>query len=143
MIKLMIRLVPVIWIFLLLGLSGCPKREQPPESAYDPELLEAARAAAKDRENDELDANQDTQLPEGPAECTRESGGCKKGYICWDSHFCKQGFSDQCSASGDKRCHKECAENKHCPNEMPYCVEKPIFSGSERGKTEKFCVEEK
>jgi hypothetical protein len=82
-------------------------------------------------------------VEEEQGECDRETGGCRKGYICWDSRFCKHGFEDQCSAAGDKRCHKKCADNGDCPEDMPFCREIPLFSGSDRGILEKFCVSTK
>jgi len=137
--------IPVILLFAAMFLlQGCPRREQPPASAYDPELLETARAVSEAREAEEQ-AAEDQQVTEqagseSPAECTRQEGGCPEGYVCWDSYYCKRGFSDQCSAAGDKRCHKRCTDDADCPPEMPRCRTKPIFSGSDRGIEEKFCV---
>jgi hypothetical protein len=134
------RLMPLVCLLFLCTLAGCPKREQPPSSAYDPELLEAAREAAADREAEERAYDEENKVEETASECTREEGGCKKGFVCWDSYYCKGGFGDQCSASGDKRCHKLCTDDGDCPEKMPHCRTLPLFSGSDRGIEEKFCV---
>ena len=124
------------------GLSGCPKRDLPPESSYDPELL----ATAKDLAAEEGDGEAAEGAGEAPAaeqgECDRERGGCPAGYLCWDSWYCKKGFDDQCSAMGDKRCHKLCEADEDCPEKMPLCRERPLFKGPDRGTLEKFCVAE-
>lgn len=127
---------------LSLWLSGCPKKEVVPESSYDPELLETAREVAG-RENEvqqDASGDPDEGVSGQPTECTRDTGGCPDGSLCWDSWYCKQGRPDQCSAQGDKRCHKRCGDDDDCPEAMPRCIEKPIFKGSDRGVLEKFCV---
>jgi hypothetical protein len=124
----------------LVFFGGCHPQEKPPASAYDPALIEAAQEAAAERKAaDEESADQESGKTT-VAECTRQEGGCKRGYICWDSYYCKLGFADQCSASGDKRCHKLCMDDGDCPQAMPHCRLMPIFSGTERGVEEKFCV---
>jgi len=142
----MTRLVFLLMVSISLIVSGCPKRDQPPASAYDQELLDSA-ARIKQQEKDEraheeaLAAQEAARAEENyEAECNRQDGGCKKGYLCWDSFYCKQGFEEQCTSSGDKMCHKKCVDNGDCPSKMPACVEKPIFHGSERGVLESFCV---
>jgi hypothetical protein len=141
----MTKSLPVIFVFFGMILCGCPHRDEVPESAYDPELVEAAKAAAEDERaaREEAEAEQAEQVEEEKGECSRETGGCKQGYICWDSWFCKHGFEDQCTMAGDKMCHKKCGDNSDCPQEMPFCREIPIFSGSDHGVLEKFCVSTK
>ena len=132
----------VLAMGLMFGVFGCPKKEQVPESSYDPELLAAAREAAA-REEQAANAGDDgsAETASGEeAECNRDTGGCPDGSLCWDSWYCKQGRPDQCSAQGDKRCHKRCSDDSDCPEAMPRCIEKPIFKGSDRGVLEKFCV---
>ncbi len=133
------------WVLLIsVATFACSNRDQPPESAYDTSTLESARALAKIRAQEDeqnLQAQREQKAKAPKPECSRLTGGCAEGHICWDSHFCKQGFDDQCSAAGDKRCHKLCSFDGDCPEKMPHCQEKPIFSGSERGKLEKFCVQ--
>jgi hypothetical protein len=126
---------------LVVGLCGCPKRDEVPKSAYDPELLETAEAikAAQQAEQQEQQREQVEQR-EKKGECSRETGGCKEDQICWDSFFCKSGAGDECSKSGDRRCHKRCLDNKDCPKNMPRCEEKPMFNGSDQGTLERFCV---
>jgi len=140
-------MVACVWAALLtvvlLISGGCHPREQPPASAYDPALLEAAREAAAERKEADEESADESFRTTAVAECTRQEGGCKHGYICWDSYYCKLGFADQCSAAGDKCCHKLCTDDADCPQDMPYCRLKPIFSGSERGVEEKFCVRER
>ena len=140
----MARILPVFIVIFTMIICGCPHRDEVPESAYDPELVEAAKAAAEAeraaREAAEEEEAEAAAAAEVKGECNRETGGCKKGYICWDSWFCKHGFEDQCSAAGDKSCHKKCADNGDCPEDMPFCREIPIFSGSDHGVLEKFCV---
>ncbi|MBW2699920.1 MAG: hypothetical protein JRF33_03790 [Deltaproteobacteria bacterium] len=126
----------------LMGLafiiSACPRREQPPKSSYDSDLMATAAELAKDQ-------SQPTELPADPpeeevkGECDRLTGGCAEGFLCWDSWYCKNA-EDTCSGMGDKKCHKLCNNHSECPKAMPRCVEKPIFRGSDRGKLEKFCV---
>jgi hypothetical protein len=108
-------------------------------------LVEAAKAAAEAEkaEREEEAQRQEEYAKEVKGECDRETGGCEKGYICWDSWFCKHGFEDQCSGAGDKMCHKKCGSNSDCPEKMPFCREIPIFSGSDHGVLEKFCVSTK
>jgi len=106
-------------------------------------LLKAAREAAAERKAADEESEVEGSQAATVAECTRQEGGCKHGYICWDSYYCKLGSADQCSAAGDKRCHKLCSDDADCPQDMPYCRLKPIFSGSERGVEEKFCVRER
>ena len=136
------RIIPVISVLFCMVVCGCPRRDQVPESAYDPELVEAAKAAAEDEKaaREAAAQEQEEETEEEQGECNRETGGCKEGYICWDSRFCKHGFEDQCSAAGDKRCHKKCSDNSDCPEDMAFCREIPIFSGSDHGVLEKFCV---
>lgn len=142
----MTRLLFCLAIVLSLVIGGCPKREQPPKSAYGDDLLESAQrvqeeqkeADAREKELQKQAAAEAEEEYEG--ECTRQAGGCKQGYICWDSYYCKQGFEDQCSGSGDKMCHRKCVDDNDCPRKMPVCTEKPIFHGTERGVLEKFCV---
>jgi hypothetical protein len=138
----MARLFLVFFVVFPLMVCGCPHRDEVPESAYDPELVEAAKAAAEDeRAAREAAASEQAEAAEEQkGECSRETGGCEKGYVCWDSWFCKNGFEGQCSAAGDKRCHKKCSTNAGCPQDMPFCREIPIFSGSDHGVLEKFCV---
>lgn len=133
-----------ITFMLALLAAACHPEPKPPETAYDPALLEAAREAARERERErqQLQQQQQQAQPVKKGECSREEGGCPPGYFCWDSYFCKQGFTDQCTASGDKRCHKLCDSDVDCPRRMPHCRAKPIFSGSERGSEVKFCVAE-
>ena len=134
---------PVWLVAVALLITGCPKRDDVPEYAYDPELLEAARAAREERERADREAEEamrQQQEQEEKGECSRETGGCRAGYICYDSYFCKGGDKDQCSASGDKMCHKKCFDDNDCPSDTPYCREIAIFHGTERGILEKFCV---
>ena len=128
----------ILFLSLSLALSACPKREQPPKNAYDPELMATAAELAKDKDKGPSDTSQG-ETAEEEGECNRTTGGCEKGYLCWDSWYCKHG-QDTCSAMGDKRCHKICIDDKDCPKDMPRCAEKPIFRGSDRGQLEKFCV---
>ena len=129
--------------FLVLLAASCHPQPKPPETAYDPALLEASREAAREQELErQQQAQQAEQVQPVKGQCSREEGGCPPGYFCWDSYFCKQGFTDQCTASGDKRCHKLCDNDADCPHRMPHCRAKPIFSGSERGSEVKFCVAE-
>lgn len=134
-------------VFLgLLGsflLSGCLRGERVPESAYDPELIETAKAIREQQEAERKAYEQakTVEKKNQKSECNRNTRGCKDGYICWDSWYCKQGFSDQCTESGDKKCHQKCSSRKDCPEEMPVCREIPVFNGSEHGVLEKFCVE--
>lgn len=132
------------WMPLVIGLAvllaGCPRRDQPPESSYDPELLETAKELAAEQDQTDQAAVSDQGEAEKKGECSRETGGCPAGYLCWDSWYCKQGRDDQCSAMGDKRCHKLCFDDGDCPRAMPLCREKPIFKGSDRGRLERFCV---
>ncbi|MBN2494743.1 MAG: hypothetical protein JXR96_09155 [Deltaproteobacteria bacterium] len=131
-------------ILLAVALSafaaGCPKRDQPPPTAYDPELLAAAQQAAEEDAAAQNDAGPSSNAAKAKPECDRERGGCAEGFLCWDSWYCKRGLEDQCSAAGDKRCHKRCETDADCPADTPRCVEKPIFNGSERGILERFCV---
>ena len=145
----MIRILPVFFVVFAMIVCGCPGRSEVPESAYDPEMIEAAKAAVE-AERAEREAEEEAAAAEAAeaaeevkGECSRETGGCKEGYVCWDSWFCKRGFEDQCSAAGDKSCHKKCADNGDCPEDMPFCREIPIFSGSDHGILEKFCVSTK
>ena len=136
----MLRFFPVV-ILLGLVLLGCRKRDKVPESAYDPEIVAAARALAQEANQGEEPTNVSSQPREKKkGDCDWETGGCQVGWICWDSWFCKGGFEDQCSATGDQRCHKQCAGDQDCPGSMPVCKEVPIFKGSDRGVLEKFCV---
>ena len=141
----MARIIPVFCLIFAVIFCGCPGRSEVPESAYDPELVEAAKAAAEAEKaaRAEEAARQEEYAKEVKGECDRETGGCEKGYICWDSWFCKHGFEDQCTAAGDKMCHKKCSDNSDCPEKMPFCREIPIFAGSEHGVLEKFCVSTK
>ena len=125
---------------LALGLAGCPKRDQPPESSYDPEIVDTAKRIVEESDRQADQADQKDAQDQVQAECSRETRGCPDDHLCWDSWYCKQGRDDQCSAIGDKRCHKRCADHSDCPKAMPRCEEKPIFKGSERGVLEKFCV---
>jgi hypothetical protein len=139
----MTRFVP--FVLLALVVAGCPKRDQPPASAYDDDLLQSADEIADDsRQAQEREAALGDETGFGnqevEGECTRETGGCKKGFLCWDSYYCRQGNKDQCTASGDKMCHKLCVDDGDCPRKMPVCTEKPIFHGTDRGVLEKFCV---
>jgi hypothetical protein len=130
-----------VWLlFLVLGLAGCPRRDQPPASAYDPELLEAAQNAAR-RHEATGSARDDPAVAPARAECDRLTGGCPEGFLCWDSWYCKLG-TDQCSSSGDKRCHKLCSRNADCPEDMPVCVARAVFRGTAEGTEERFCVAE-
>ncbi len=140
----MLRLASLLMVLagLSIGLSGCPKKEVVPESSYDPELLETAREVANEQDQVEADAAaaRTDGASEQPSECNRDTGGCPAGSLCWDSWYCKQGREDQCSAQGDKRCHKRCSDDSDCPEAMPRCIEKPIFKGTDRGVLERFCV---
>ena len=138
----------IAWLMLAaLCVCGCPKRDQVPETAYDPDLIEAARAAQEEQEQARREAERQAEFDkqrveeEEEGECSRDEGGCRGGYVCWDSYFCKSGDQDQCSQAGDKKCHKKCQYDVDCPSDMPYCREKPIFHGDERGVLEKFCVQ--
>ncbi len=132
----------ILSIAFLLGLpfviTGCPKRDQPPKSSYDPELVEVAQELSK-TDQVEDDTVQNTR-EKTKGECTSTLNNCKEGFICWDSMFCRQDNPDQCSAQGDKLCHKKCNDDSDCPESMPRCIEKPIFRHSDRGPLEKFCV---
>ncbi len=142
----MTRFFPVFFVVFGMIVCGCPHRDEVPESAYDPELVEAAKAAAEAERKAREEAEQQQEeaaAEEVKGECSRDTGGCEKGYICWDSWFCKHGFQDQCTAAGDKMCHKKCSDNSDCPEKMPFCREIPIFSGSDHGVLEKFCVSTK
>ena len=121
---------------------GCSRRSGPPETMYDQDLIDTAREVALERrmKSDAAPGEDEAQKPTG--ECNRETGGCPPGYLCWDSWFCKRGAEDQCSASGDRRCHKLCSDGDDCPRSSPLCAEKPIFKGSEEGTAEKFCISE-
>ncbi len=125
-------------VLLAVALAGCPKRDVPPDSAYDPELVDAARQAAEAKGQGGAEAPAG-EAPVARAECDRETGGCPEGFLCWDSWYCKLG-TDQCSAAGDKRCHKLCATHADCPADMPQCVARAIFRGSAEGTEERFCV---
>jgi hypothetical protein len=125
------------WLFL----AGCHHQARPPETAYDPELLKLAQEAAEEQKNQAPEpVKEEPVRTEG--ECSRDGVGCPPGYICWDSYFCKLGFTDQCSADGDRRCHKLCSDDGDCPRSEPRCVTRPIFAGSETGKEFKFCLGE-
>jgi hypothetical protein len=133
-----IVLVCALGLGVLAG--GCPKRDLPPDSAYDPEVLEAARQAARDKDADRAaDADRPGETAAAAGECNRDTGGCAEGFLCWDSWYCKLG-TDQCSASGDKRCHKLCASDADCPEDMPTCSAQAMFKGSGEGTEERFCV---
>ncbi len=122
-----------------LALAGCPKKE--PVSAYDAKLLESARAAAEEEKRYQAEmAKEYSKSQEVKGECSREQDDCEDGFLCWDSYFCKADNKDQCSAYGDKRCHKLCTTDADCPSAMPRCQEQPIFSGSEQGVLQKLCV---
>ena len=130
------------FLWITFAFAGCSKRDQPPTSAYDPKLIETAKEVSENerlaREQEEAEAAEKSKTVKG--ECSRQRGGCQDGFICWDSYFCKAGFSDQCSGSGDKMCHKKCASHDDCPKEMPTCRELPLFNSNEAGVLEKFCV---
>ena len=135
------RRMMALALLAVLG-TACRSGPQVPESAYDPELLKMAEEAAAEREREAQQLSPPPPEPEQKeGECSREEGGCPPGYLCWDSYFCRQGFADQCSADGDRRCHKLCSDDGDCPRSTPHCVTKPIFSGSEQGQEFKFCVE--
>ncbi len=125
-----------------LCVSGCLHGEKVPESAYDPDIIETAKAIQKEQEaeREAFEHAEEAERKKQTAECSRTTGGCKEGYLCWDSWYCKHGFSDQCTASGDKKCHKRCANRKNCPKEYPICREVPIYNGSDRGVLEKICT---
>jgi hypothetical protein len=130
----------------LLGLLvfACHRRDEVPKSAYDPEIVETAQKIAEnERERDRMarETNQETQQKKG--ECGRETGGCQEGFLCWDSYFCKNDFPDQCSGSGDRRCHRQCETSQDCPEKMPNCTEVPFFNGSEQGVLQKICIRPK
>jgi hypothetical protein len=133
----------VILLVLVFGLSiaGCAKNNQVPKTAYDPALLEAAQAAEQERKEEETVLEKQS-VQQQEAECSREGGGCQPGWICWDSWYCKDGFDNQCSSAGDKKCHKQCDDHQDCPESMPECKETPIFKGSDRGVLESFCIKE-
>lgn len=141
----MTRFLPVFLVVFGMSVCACPHRDEVPESAYDPDLVKAAKAAAADERaaREATAAEQAERVEEVKGECSRETGGCQKGFICWDSWFCKHGFEDQCSGAGDKRCHQKCSSDGDCPEDMPFCREIPIFSGSDHGVLEKFCVSTK
>jgi hypothetical protein len=131
--------------FLVLAmLAGCAKRQEIPQSAYDPAVLAAVEEAAQAEQErrEALAASQAEQQRRQKGECDYKKGGCPEGFVCWDSYFCKNNFSDQCKAAGDRRCHKRCREDGDCPKEMPSCQEIPLFLGTESGVLEKFCVAE-
>ena len=135
--------LPAICLAAVWLLAGCHRQPQPPPSAYDKELLDTARRIAEEnRRRDEQARQQAAEPKPQKVQCSRETGGCQPGYICWDSYFCKRGFDDQCTASGDKRCHKLCDTDEDCPRSMPKCRAKPMFSGSEEGREVTFCVEQ-
>ena len=140
------RLVLLVLISFSFIVAGCAKREQPPASAYGEDLLQSAQKIKQEQKEEDarekaLQAEEANRAEEEyESECSRKTGGCKKGYICWDSYFCKQGFGDQCTASGDRMCHKKCVDHGDCPSKMRACAEKPLFHGTERGVLEKFCV---
>ncbi|HOX45871.1 MAG TPA: hypothetical protein PK668_19880 [Myxococcota bacterium] len=131
-----IVVVCALGLGVLLG--GCPKRDLPPDSAYDPELLEYARQVAADKDRP-VDGDQPGPAAAEQAECNRETGGCAEGFLCFDSWYCKLG-TDQCSAAGDKRCHKLCSTDADCPEDMPRCAAQAMFNGSAEGTEERFCV---
>lgn len=129
-------------LFLSIWVSGCPKRSDVPESAYDPEILDTAKKAIAESKAQQPVTTEETPADNAKGECDHQSGGCKKGYVCWDSRFCKSGFTDQCAESGDKRCHRSCSQDGDCPAEMPTCRDISVFKGNEVGTLEKFCVGE-
>ena len=135
-----VRLIP--WMLILAWtVAGCPRRDQPPESSYDPKLVDTAKQIADDANQpipDQPDSSNEGAETEG--ECDRDSGGCVTGWICWDSYFCKGAGENACTAAGDKRCHKRCQQHSDCPSDTPRCKEVPIFKGSEHGVLEMFCV---
>jgi len=133
-----------LWLVCLcslgLALTACG-RPKPPPTAYDPALIDLVRDA--EAEHQDREASRPAARPTAPqaeSECTRDTSQCPVGWICWDSWFCRVGY-DQCSAAGDKRCHKTCVDTADCPGEMPVCRDVTIFKGSERGTTERICVE--
>ncbi len=130
-------------ITIVIGLSflmtGCPKRDQPPKSSYDPDLVEVAEELSEENQLEQNPEQQSTDK-QVKGECQRSLDNCKDGYVCWDSLFCRQDNPDQCSSQGDRLCHKKCNEDSDCPQDMPRCIEKPIFKHSDRGVLEKFCV---
>lgn len=127
----------------LLAAAGCAKREAPPPSAYDPELVETLeRAQAEDRERAAAAARDRADPADAQAECTWETGGCPDGSICFDSWYCRRGRPDQCGARGDQRCHPRCDSDEDCPAQWPLCRDIPMFKGSDRGQLERFCVAE-
>lgn len=132
-----------LFIAIVLGFSflvtGCPKRDQPPKSSYDPELVQVAEEMSE-RDQSGQDTEQENSDEKIKGECSNRLNNCKDGSICWDSLFCRQDNPDQCSAQGDKMCHKKCSDDSDCPEAMPKCIEKPIFKHSDRGVLEKFCV---
>jgi hypothetical protein len=135
------RILATMGLFVLLGLvvAGCPKKE--PVSAYDANLLKSARAAAEEEKRYRAEmAKEYSNVQEAKGECSREQDDCEDGYLCWDSSFCKAGNKDQCSAYGDKRCHKLCATDTDCPSATPRCQEQPMFNGSEQGILQKLCM---
>jgi hypothetical protein len=135
------RILATIGLLGLLGLvlAGCPKKE--PVSAYDSKLLESAKAAAEEEKRHQAEmAEQNKKYREKKGECSREQDECPDGFLCWDSFFCKADNKDQCSAYGDKRCHKTCNADVDCPSATPLCKEQPMFNGSEQGVMEKICV---
>lgn len=133
-----LALMGIVGLFGLIFV-GCPKNE--PVSAYDPKLLESARAAAEEEKQHQAEmAEANKKYQEKKGECSREQDDCEDGFICWDSYFCRAGNKDQCSAYGDKRCHKICKTDADCSSAMPRCQEQPMFNGSEQGVLEKMCV---
>jgi hypothetical protein len=128
-----------VFVLACVGL-GCPKRDLPPESSYDPDLVRTAKQIAAEQDARDRAAVGQHSSATVAGECSRETGGCPQDSICWDSWYCKQDRPDQCSASGDKRCHKRCEDDTECPEKMPRCREQPLFKGSDRGVLEKFCV---
>jgi hypothetical protein len=128
-----------IGLVSLLFLMNCAHGDELPQSPYDPDVVQAAKEAVDsyDREDQAL---REKQVAPSTAECSRGSGGCEKGYVCWDSLQCSPNSQTQCSALGDKRCHRRCSNHADCLKSMPVCAEKPIFSGGQQGRLESFCV---
>ncbi len=131
-------------LLCVVSLACCAKRQEIPQSAYDPAVLAAVEEAAQAEQErrEALAAAQAEQERRSKGECNYKKGGCREGFVCWDSYFCKNNFSDQCKAAGDRMCHKRCREDADCPKEMPSCQEIPLFLGTETGVLEKFCVGE-
>jgi len=75
----MARIIPVSFLIFAVIFSGCPGRSEVPESAYDPELVAAAKAAAERAAREEAAREQDEAAEEINAEYNRGTRGCKKG----------------------------------------------------------------